>query len=179
MLRYVKMLKEALKEIEQREGISEYRARVMVAGSIGDRSDLIEIIEDLGRVVVTDALCTGTRWFMNKVKENGDPFENIARRYYQHNPYPRMIGEYERKRKMILELAKKYDVDGVIFQRIAFCDYHAVDSVLLAKELEDEGIPAIVLERVFADRCREVQNESSGVPGNDRKVGVFFMCASR
>ena len=147
--KYIELLKQAISEIEKRPGISEYRARVMVAGSIGDRPDLIEVIEELGGVVVTDALCTGTRWFMDKVKEIGDPLENIARRYYEHNPCPRMIGEYERKRKIIIDLAKKADVDGVVFQRLSFCDYHAVDSVLLARDLEEEGIPAIVLEREY------------------------------
>jgi len=37
--------------------------------------------------------------------------------------------------------------DGIILQKIVFCDTHAVESTMLAEELEPKNIPVMVLER--------------------------------
>ena len=48
------------------------------------------------------------------------------------------------------ETAKGADVDGVILERIVFCDSHGVDAPMLAEELEKQGTPTLVLEREYA-----------------------------
>ncbi|MEM3651162.1 MAG: 2-hydroxyacyl-CoA dehydratase family protein, partial [Candidatus Jordarchaeaceae archaeon] len=106
-------------------------------------------IEDLGGLVVTDSLCFGTRQFKGLVSGEGDPLEAIAKRYYCHNPCPRMLREYPKKLGFVKELAVKARVDGVIFEKIAFCDPHGVDNVMISKELEEQDIPTLVLERDY------------------------------
>ena len=46
-------------------------------------------------------------------------------------------------------LARDANVDGVILQKIVFCDNHAVESTMLAEELEPKGIPTLILEREY------------------------------
>jgi len=144
-----RMLSELLEELEEAEGVDDYDARIMIVGSELDHPKLIELIEDLGGLVVTDSLCFGTRQFKGIVDEGGDPLEAIARRYYNHNPCPRMLREYSRKVSIVRELALDARVDGVIFERISFCDPHGVDNVMISKELEEDDIPTLVLERDY------------------------------
>ena len=144
-----RMLSELLEELEEAEGVDDYDARIMIVGSELDHPKLIELIEDLGGLVVTDSLCFGTRQFKGIVDEGGDPLEAIARRYYNHNPCPRMLREYSRKVNIVRELAREARVDGVIFERISFCDPHGVDNVMISKELEEDDIPTLVLERDY------------------------------
>ncbi len=147
--KYNGLLAEALGEINNRDGISNYRARLMVGGSALDDPQLLEVIEGLGGVVVTDSLCFGSRHFLDMVEENGAPLDAIAKRYYYGNPCPRMMNQFKNRLKSTEDLARGANVDGVILQKIVFCDNHAVESPMLADELEAKGIPVLILEREY------------------------------
>lgn len=147
---YNKLLEEALGEIEKREPVSGYRARIMIGGSALDDPSFIELIEGRGGLVVTDTMCFGTRFFFDLVEEkDGDPMEALAKRYFYHNPCPRMVKEYGRRMEFTEDLARGAKVDGVILERMSFCDLHGVDSPTIAKDLETMGIPAMVLEKEY------------------------------
>jgi bzd-type benzoyl-CoA reductase N subunit len=145
--RFNSLLEAALEEIRKRPATADYKARLLVGGSALDDPALFRVIEELGGMVVTDTLCFGSRHFMEEVDEDGDPMEAIARRYYYHNPCPRMMGAFKTRLNKTEEAARQANVDGVILQKIVFCDNHAVESTMLAEELEPKGIPAMVLER--------------------------------
>jgi benzoyl-CoA reductase subunit C len=147
--RYNELLKEGLDEIKKQKRISGYKARIMVGGSELDNPQLFDIIEDLGAVVVTDTLCSGSRSFQDLVEIplNGNPLDAIAHSYYYSNPCPRMMGQFERRLAYTEKTAKEANVDGIILQKIVFCDNHAVDSTMLADELEPKGIPVLTLDR--------------------------------
>jgi bzd-type benzoyl-CoA reductase N subunit len=147
--KYNSMLVDLLKDLESSDGIDDYDARIMVAGSELDHPALLELIEDLGGLVVTDSLCFGTRQFKGLVDEEGAPFKEIAKRYYHHNPCPRMLREYSQKYNNVKELIDAANVEGVIFERISFCDPHGVDNIMISKKLEELGIPTLVLERDY------------------------------
>ncbi|MBD3228565.1 MAG: 2-hydroxyacyl-CoA dehydratase [Candidatus Lokiarchaeota archaeon] len=143
------MLASLLEGLQDFEGIKDYDARLMIAGSELDHPLLLELIEDLGGLIVTDSLCFGTRQFKGLVEEEGDPLKSISRRYYTHNPCPRMIREYPNKLALVKELINESKVDGAIFERISFCDPHGVDNIMISKELEKMDIPTLVLERDY------------------------------
>lgn len=141
------LLGQALDEIKERPGISDYSARLMLGGSALDDPMLIKVIEEMGGLVVTDSLCFGAKHFMHEVEEDGDPLSAIAKRYYTHDPCPRMLNEFDNRSAATMELAKGAGVDGVILQKIVFCDNHAVDATMLANELEEQDMPTLILER--------------------------------
>ncbi|UCD57010.1 MAG: 2-hydroxyacyl-CoA dehydratase, partial [Candidatus Hydrogenedentota bacterium] len=121
----------------------------LVAGSLMDDPEFLKNVEDLGAVVVTDALCFGARGFWNLTDETGDAFDALIDRYYNHPPCPRMAGEYPRRLGFVKEQAARARVDGVILEYIKFCDVHGTDNALLKKDLEEAGIAAIELERQY------------------------------
>ena len=147
--KYNRMLKELLEEIAGREGISDYRARLMIVGSVNDDPALVELIEDIGGLVVADALCFGARLFWDPDEETGDPLDSITARYYYHTPCPRMYGAHAQRLDFVMSAAREAAVDGVILQAIKFCDLHGVENVLLQNALEKEGIPTLKLEREY------------------------------
>ncbi|MDH4007583.1 MAG: 2-hydroxyacyl-CoA dehydratase family protein, partial [Desulfuromonadales bacterium] len=145
----------ALEEIRQRSG-HESRARLMICGSYLDDSFLIELIEETGATVVADTLCTGSRHFEGLVDEEADPFTAIADRYLNRISCPRMVGGYEQRLKFAKETAAAARVDGIIFQRLPFCDNHAVENMMEGQSFEDDSIPTLQLEREYlaADKGR-------------------------
>jgi len=144
-----RILSDLLEEIETRPKRSNGKVRLLVAGSMMDDLEFIQNVEDLGAIVVTDALCFGTKGFWNLTEETGDPFENLVDRYYNHSPCPRMAGEYSTRLDFIKEQIERARVKGVILEHIKFCDLHGTDNALLKKDLEKEGIVTIEIERQY------------------------------
>ncbi|MEW6442282.1 MAG: 2-hydroxyacyl-CoA dehydratase family protein [bacterium] len=149
--KYNGLLREALKEIRARKGISGYKARLLIGGAALDDPQLMELVEGQGGMIVSDTLCFGTRNFGTLIEENGgNPLDAIAKHYYNRNPCPRMQKQFPSRLRYTEDMAKGAKVDGVILERIVFCDSHGVDAPMLAERLEEQGIPTLVLEREYA-----------------------------
>ncbi|MBW1789050.1 MAG: 2-hydroxyacyl-CoA dehydratase [Deltaproteobacteria bacterium] len=150
------MLSAALAELEARPGISDYNARIMVCGSYLDDTFLLDLIEESGAIVVTDNLCTGRKYIEGLVDEMADPLDALAQRYLNHVSCPRMVGDYPKRLAFTKKLIQEARVDGVIFQRLPFCDNHAVENVMESKAVEEDGIPVLNLEKEYlaADKGR-------------------------
>jgi len=147
---YNALLKELLKDLEGAEGIKDYRARIMVVGGILDDPEYIEIIEGQGGLVVTDFLCFGTRLFWVDVPEKGDPIEAIARYQVQLRPTcPRTYGDQPRRIKFIKDMIRDFKVDGVIGERLLFCDPWVVEHYMNDLDLKEAGVPFLKLDREY------------------------------
>lgn len=123
--------------------------RLMVIGSELDSSDFIRVIEEQGGLVVTDDLCCGTRYFWDLVEEEGEPMEALARRYLTKMPCARMHPAKDRL-KRIQELIESFEVQGVVYQSIKFCDLHAGVFPVIRNGLKELGVPVLQLEREYA-----------------------------
>ena len=143
------LLSQQLQDLKEKEGISDYRARIMIVGSMLDEPEYMKIIEDLGGLVVTDSQCLGTRYFWDLIDENKNPIDAIGERYLSKISCPRMTGKYTEREDFMLKLIKEFNVDGVIFQRIKFCILWSAEIFLLRNKLKEEGIPHLELEREY------------------------------
>ena len=145
------MLKELLEDLKEAEGVKDYRARLMITGGILDDPGYIKVIEEQGGLVVTDMLCFGARVFLNDVAEgDGDPLMALARYYIVDHPScPRMFGDYPRRAGFVRDMIREFKVDGIIGERLLFCDLWTVEHYQLAKEFKPEGIPYLSLDREY------------------------------
>ncbi len=123
------------------------RVRLMLVGSVLTNTEFVRFIEDQGGMIVTDELCTSTRYW-------GDPVvldagvsltEAISRRYLNNFPCARMFPSEERFRR-IIKAALEFRVDGVISETIRYCVPYAHDLPLLEKRLQEYGIPMLALD---------------------------------
>ncbi len=147
---YNQLLKRLLKEMEQREGISDYKARLMIVGSLYDDPAHTRIIEELGGLVVTDALCFGSRCFWQPVESGDDLLLCLAKSYLEHPPCPRMTNTASKRFDFVREMVEMFKVDGIIFQRIRYCDVWGGELLHLENKLKKLGIPMLALEREYA-----------------------------
>ena len=149
---YNALLRELLDELRQAEGNGGgHRARLMVVGGILDDPAWVQVVEDQGGLVVTDATCFGTRTMWKQVDESiDDPLEALARYYVADRPScPRMYGEQERRSELVRELYREFDCDGIIGERLMFCDQWLVEHYMLDHDLKEESIPFLKLERDY------------------------------
>jgi bzd-type benzoyl-CoA reductase N subunit len=140
-------LRELLRDLEHSKQRCKGRARVMIVGSALNNAEFILSIEQIGGLVVTDELCTGTRYWCDQVAvgDHGDPLRAIARRYLNNFPCARMYPSEERFQR-VLNLIREFRVDGVISQTIRYCSPYSNDLPLLTDVLNRNGIPMLALD---------------------------------
>jgi bzd-type benzoyl-CoA reductase N subunit len=145
---YNEILSHILTEVQKREVRFNAKARLLISGSIIDQPEYLKAIEDLGGLIVTDDLCTGTRYFWDLVDTESEPLDALARRYLYRTPCARMRPS-DLRFTHLMSLIKDFRVTGVIYETIKFCDLYGYDRPMLKKILEQQGIPFLELEREY------------------------------
>jgi len=140
-------LRDLLKELSASGRTCKGRSRLMIIGSVLTNPEFVESIENLGGLVVTDELCTSTRYWSDPVILNGHktPLQAISERYLSNFPCARMFPSDERFNR-ILNLARDFRVDGVVSQIIRYCVPYAHDLPQLTDRLKAAGIPTLALD---------------------------------
>ncbi len=140
-------LGELLDELEASDRTFSSRARIMINGSVLTNPEFIKSIESQGALVVTDELCTSTRYWGDEIiLDDGKPIlEQISRRYLNNFPCARMYPADVRFDR-IIDFVREYRVDGVISQIVRFCVPYSHDLPLLTERLSEEGIPTLALD---------------------------------
>jgi bzd-type benzoyl-CoA reductase N subunit len=145
-----RILRKALEELREREGVSGHRARLMVAGSGGcDDPEYYRIIEDQGGLIVTDSLCFGSRYFWNHVEDQGDPLLALATSYLHRPSCANMTDQVAERFEFIERMVHDFTVDGVIFQRIRHCDLWGGQLFYITEKMKEAKIPLLSLEREY------------------------------
>jgi benzoyl-CoA reductase subunit C len=123
------------------------KARLMLIGSVMTNPEFMKSIEELGVIVVTDELCTSTRYWSDPVVLEGarNPLYAISHRYLSNFPCARMHPSTERFDR-IVKLAREARVDGIISETIRYCVPYAHDIPLLSDRLKSEQIPLLTLD---------------------------------
>jgi benzoyl-CoA reductase subunit C len=140
------LMKQFLDEVESRSDPPREGLRLMVSGSVMDNTELVKLIESVGGTVVADDWCTGSRYFWDNVESgNSDLVKAIAKRYLNKVPSSFMFNREERF-NYTAELARRFDVDGVIMFIIKYCDTHMFDAPHMRDQLKAMGLPVLYLE---------------------------------
>jgi bzd-type benzoyl-CoA reductase N subunit len=148
---YNECLRELLADLAGADGITDFRARLMILGSELDDPEYIQIIEDQGGLVVTDSLCFGSKILWNDVEEGAaDPLMALAQYYVADRPaHARMFTEYDRRAAYVHELIDEFRVDGAIFQRLTFCELWGYEQFIMLGDLKEWDVPSLSVDREY------------------------------
>ncbi|MBU1275760.1 MAG: 2-hydroxyacyl-CoA dehydratase family protein [Proteobacteria bacterium] len=153
-----RLLRELLEELAQMPPSADKKVRIMIAGWVGDDTLVHQAIEDSGGVVVIDNCCFGARSFMDPLQYDPDQqMESIARSYLGRMSCPRMFASFSERFGEIEQLAKEYNVDGIVHTRLQFCDLHGIENVFLNQRKGQMDIPlssTLVLDYIGQDEGR-------------------------
>jgi bzd-type benzoyl-CoA reductase N subunit len=149
--RYNQLLRELLNELSESPGNADYRARLLLMGGILDDPAYVKVIESQGGLVVTDSLCFGSRLLWNDIDEGAsDPIAALAQYYVADRPScPRMFGDYERRIGLVRDMIRDFKVDGVILERLAFCDHWGFEQFTIKNDLKDDNVPCLIMDREY------------------------------
>lgn len=149
---YLPALDRFVEESDAREPL-EYRARLFMGGSATDEIELIAELESLGGLMIADSFCFGGRIFHEAADAAGDPITQLAATYLGNLLCPRMFDEYGQRRSFVMEMMGRSRAEGAVLFNNKFCDLHGIENVMLRNDLEEEGIPVLMLEKEYGARA--------------------------
>lgn len=145
---YIVFLKEFLAQAKSRKPVKNWPVRVMVAGSALDDPEYVRAIEDYGCLVVADMNSFGLRFLRDEIiYDENDVLGSLTKYYLNRSSCPRMIDGSDALHEYVLNAVKEYSVDGVILEKLSFCDKWKTEVAVLEDVLKQAGIPSLTLER--------------------------------
>ncbi len=147
----VSLIEEVLRILAARPRRESRRPRLMLGGSILTEDDrwLLDMVEEKADIV-TDILCTGTRWFAEDAPSDGAPLDRLARFYFSrpcmHRRPNSAMYEYAQK------LAREFRVEGFVYKTLLYCDPWSFEVRRLQEAL---GLPVLHLDTDYSTENRE------------------------
>ena len=146
---HTRLLESLLPELEGREKVTDDKIRVILSGGLCQtvHTAVLDLIEDVGLVVVDDDIYVGSRYFANDAVPGDDPIKSLAERYLIKTPPDPTMGDWKTLwTDYMIDKVRENNADGIISMLIKFCPPHLCYYPDIRRKLEKEGIPEILLE---------------------------------
>ncbi len=144
-----KLLRRLLSDLEKKEYEPAGKQGVFLSGClcIHPQFEILDMLEDLGMLVVDDDIYVGYRYFANDAKITDDPIGSLAERHFIKSPVDPARGEVELHwGDELIEKARKAKADGVITLMTKYCPPHLCYYPDVKIKLLEAGIPEVLLE---------------------------------
>jgi benzoyl-CoA reductase subunit C len=126
--------------------------RIILSGllfenEVAGRGNLFSIFRESNALVVWDDLATGMRYRFERIEdlEGGDPLDRLVESLMGPQPAP-LRSPAEGKAGQLLQAARDYGGEGVIFLIPKYCDPILFNIPTLTQILKEHGLPALCLE---------------------------------
>jgi len=148
---HTKFLSELVTRLELEQTDDPTLVRLHLSGHFchAPPSELLDMIEECGAVVVDDDLFTGFRYISTDVAERGDPINALTRWYFDRNTNVPCATRAQKTVDWETYLVKSLEnsrADGVIVLMAKFCEPHMLYYPELRRELNRKEIPHLLIE---------------------------------
>lgn len=146
---YIEYMKTFLADVKSRTETLDHPLRVMLVGSALDDPQYVQAIENEGLLVVADLNSFGTRFLRDELVcgDDEDVFDALGRHYLNRSSCPRFQDGSDTIHEYILNAAKEYKVDGIIVERLKYCQKWEGESQVLQALFNEHDIPCLQLDR--------------------------------
>jgi len=143
------LLKGLITEIQAAEAPEDERVRIILSGSLCNDipEEILDIIEDVGAVIVDDDTYVGSRYFLTRIPESSDPFEALADRYINMiSPCPTTQDPSNDLGKHLLNIKNRNQAEGIINIITKFCEAHCHIYPWIRNACRAAGVPELLIE---------------------------------
>jgi bcr-type benzoyl-CoA reductase subunit C len=120
--------------------------RVVVTGIMTEPDNLLHLFGEFGYTFVADDLAQSSRQFRTPTPEDPDPFIRLGKRFAAFEGCSCVCDPEKLRGKIIVDMVKKQQADGVVVLIMKFCDPEEYDYPFIKQDLEAAGIPHLYLE---------------------------------
>lgn len=145
---YLDLLQDLLNKIKDTTVRKKAGVRIMLVGGMLAEGDvrIIRAIEDAGKaIIVTDALCTGTRIIGRKIAKEGDFLYNTIEAHRAKVPCIHARPN-QKLYDYINRQIEQFGVDGVVFHTLKFCDGWGSEWFRMQQFLQERNIQSLVID---------------------------------
>ena len=113
---------------------------------------ILELVESAGGEIVVEEVCEGIRYYWQSIDNKGDLIRSLARGYLQER-LPGAFMRYASKKRLdfALKLIKDFNVSGVIWYELLYCETYDSESYFFAQKLNEHNIPMLKLESEYGE----------------------------
>lgn len=127
------------------------RIRVHLSGHLchAPRRELLEVIEEVGAVIVDDDLWTGRRYLQTGMDESLPPMDALAQWYGGRNtalPCPTRVQHDVDWDSWLLDAVQRSGAEAVVHLMPKFCEPHMLYYPELRRALDEAGVPQLLIE---------------------------------
>jgi benzoyl-CoA reductase/2-hydroxyglutaryl-CoA dehydratase subunit BcrC/BadD/HgdB len=148
---FIELADRVLDAVGRRPGLDSPAGRLVLLGAELDEPAFVEAVESQGALVVADGLCFGSRAATGPIDEFApDPLEAIGRAYFFGPSCGRMMGDFPNRWNDLVRMLERARADGVIMERIVFCDPWGADVHNIMHRLKAQPVfPFLALSREY------------------------------
>ena len=136
------------------------KIKILVSGSFCEQPPvgLIKTIENAGCYIVEDDFMIGSRWIQGDVDAGtDDPLNALVEAYLTKSTFSSSVYDIDNpKEARLIELARKRNVDGIIFAAPSFCDPALLDIPILEKACYEINLRYISFQ--YAENTGQFKN---------------------
>ncbi len=144
----VDQLEKICSELKEAKPATPGGPRILLTGTTMAHGDtkVLELITESGGQVVVEEFGEGIRHFQEKVNTEGDLIKALAKRYFWKRIPPAWFRPGTERQELILQMAKSYKVDGVIWYQLMARESDEFESFWYPEVLKKEaGLPMLKL----------------------------------
>ena len=145
----ISVLESIHEELKEKPSTNPKGPRILLTGStlaMGDYK-VLDIAEEAGAAIVVEEFAEGIRHYWENVQVNGDLMESLADRYFRRRMPPAWFRPSRERLDYLIELAKDFNVDGIIWYQLMYRSSYDIQSFYFEKILKKElDIPMLKIE---------------------------------
>ncbi|MFC2027292.1 2-hydroxyacyl-CoA dehydratase subunit D [Chloroflexota bacterium] len=148
----IQLLETVNADLEYTQGPIPTESRILLTGStmaLGDYK-IYDLLAQENSSVVIEEFAEGMRHYWEQVNLSGDLMEALADRYFRRRIPPAWFRPSRERLDFIVELAKEYHVNGVIWYQLMYRDSYDIESYYFPRILHNEtGLPMLKLASYY------------------------------
>ena len=112
---------------------------------------VLELVEAAGGEIVIEEICEGIRYYWHDIENSGNPFQSLTKGYLSERvPCAFMRNSARKRLDFVLKLIDDFNVSGVIWYELLYCETYDVESYYFAEEIGKRDIPMLILESGYS-----------------------------
>ncbi|MCP4611562.1 MAG: 2-hydroxyacyl-CoA dehydratase, partial [Planctomycetes bacterium] len=148
----IQLLESVYADLEYTQVSVPTESRILLTGStmaLGDYK-IYDLLSRENASVVIEEFAEGMRHYWERVNLSGDLMEALADRYFRRRVPPAWFRPSRERLDFIVELAKEYNVNGVIWYQLMYRDSYDIESYYFPRILHNEAdLPMLKLSSYY------------------------------
>ena len=130
---------------EQPKGVGN-KKRIILTGLLAEPTELLEIFDENGFLIVADDLAQESRQFRTIVPGQSKGIDRMVERIVLQDGCAFLYDEQKRRGENLIRMVRQYQADAVVFCQLKFCDPDEFDYPIIDKRMKEAGVPMLYLE---------------------------------